>query len=187
MRQATREEADRFTAYMMAKFHGVIVPDTVISAVLNATIGLDPTRLLSARAITLGPIVWMRSDGLSPDEQIIVITHEAQHLHDWWQKPIDVTWLYLASSEWRTGHEARGYRAGLELHYARYKQLPALSEIVGPLRHGYALSADDLHLAEKLLEIAATTIASDPPIYSTEAGIAAIEYLKANAPELLAG
>jgi hypothetical protein len=185
MRSATQAEATSFTHHMMARFKGVLVQQEYISAIFKLSVGFDPSALINSTAITLGPLVWMKG-GLSPDEQIEVATHEAQHLHDFWQKPIDVAWLYLASSEWRTGHEARAYRAGLELHYARYKQMPSLDAIVGPMRHGYALGAEDLKHAEKLMEIAGTTIASDPPIYSTEAGIAAIEYLKANAPDLLA-
>lgn len=183
MRRATPEEADRFSAFMLREFKGVEVPRDAMGALLKATISIDLVSLIEARAITLGPFVFIKS-GLSPDEKIDAIVESAQHLHQFWGDAIGFSWLYIASSEARARFEAEALRAKAEVLFARTKQLPSLDTLVSPLHQGYALAKGDLDLARDLLEQAGTSIMAG--LVSAEAGRKAVDWLRAEAPGLLA-
>lgn len=182
-RRATPEEADRFTSFMLREFRGVEVPKDAMGALLKATISIDLVSLIEARAIVLGPFVLLKS-GLSSDEKIETVTSSCQHLHQFWDDAIGFSWLYLASSEARAQFEAESIRAKAEVLFARTKQLPPLDTLVSPLHQGYALGSGDLDLAHDLLEQAGTSIVAG--IVSTEAGRKAVEWLRSEAPGLLA-
>src|SRR6266508_2426942 len=122
MKPATQVQADAFTGFMMSRFRGLLLPEGAVSALFSTTIGFDPTKLLTARAMTLGPVVWIR-DSLSLDEQMVTIVHECDHLQAWHAKPTEVSWLYLANEEFRVEQEVRAYLAGLEFTFARTRQI----------------------------------------------------------------
>jgi hypothetical protein len=183
LKNATVDQAQAFTAHMMARFGGMIVPQSAVSSALKMLIGIDLTPLLHAKAVTLGPLVYV-ADSLSPDEQMEVIVHECEHLVDWHKDPIEFYWLYLISPEQRVQAEARAFRAQLEFAYARSRQLPSLDALAMPLEGGYLLGPNEIALGRQLLESAATSVADD--VVSTEAGRAAIDWLWTHAPELLA-
>lgn len=183
MKSATQEQADRFTAHMLAHFRGWLVTEEAVSAFFGATIGVDPTKLLPARAMTIGPLVWMRS-GMSPDEQMEAIVHECDHLEQWWKKPVEVAWLYLAEDQFRAEHETRAYLASLEFRFARTKQIPPLNDLVEPLRHGYMLNDSMITFSRGRLEQMATTVAQG--FVTTESAKEGIAWLRSDAPDLLA-
>jgi hypothetical protein len=184
MKPADPVVAAAFTSFMMSRFRGLLLPEGAVSALFSTTIGFDPTRLLTARAMTLGPIVWMR-DGLSPDDQMVTIVHECRHLAAWHDKPAEVSWLYLANEEFRVEQEVRAYLAGMEFTFARTKQIPAtLDAVVEPMHHGYALSRRALLFAREKLEQAATMVAQG--LVTTDSARVAIDWLEHNASELLA-
>jgi len=184
MKNADPGTAAAFASFMLSRFRGLLLPEGAVSALFSTTIGFDPTRLLSARAMTLGPVVWMR-DGLSPDEQMVTIVHECDHLIAWWDKPAEVSWLYLANEEFRVEQEVRAYLAGLEFTFARTKQIPAtLDDVVEPMHHGYALSSRVIAFARAKLEQGATMVAQG--LVTTDSARVGIDWLEHNASELLA-
>lgn len=189
MKDATRDQAEEFTDHLLRKFGGTLVKQSVIKEVLRSVLfGFDPTQIIHAitpaLGITVGSFVYMK-DSLTPDEQMGVIVHECVHLSQQDRSGILKHWgLYIAEPEARAGLECGAYHASLEFDFARTKQLPTLDGLVSPLRHGYFLGKDHIEMCQHLLESQATTVAEK--ILSTPQGIAGVEYLKANAPELLA-
>jgi hypothetical protein len=201
VRPATQAEADAFARHMCARFHArlirkdMAVEMQLLAAVLDAlrTFGVQVPvggDFLNHYATSLGPLIYM-PPGWSPDTQIEVLTHEVQHVHQFWggQNQVGLGggfhmgWLYLTEGEARLRYEVDAYRAGLEVAFARMGRLPALDSVVFPLEGGYALSPDQVGHARDLLEIAGTSIAQG--LRTTEAGRVAVEWLQRNAPELL--
>lgn len=202
MRPATQVEADAFSAHMASHFRACIVRKSSVPERQWISAALDIARLAGANvpsgveffeqyATTIGPMILM-PDGMSPDAQIEVMTHECQHVQQFWERggQVDLAsglgycWLYLVQPEARVRFEVEGYRAQLEVVYARNKRLPEIDSLVMPLEGGYALGQGDLMLARSLFEIAGTSIVNG--IVSTNAGTVAIEYMKRSIPELLA-
>jgi hypothetical protein len=198
MKTATRAQAEAFMAHMATTFHARIVRRsdaieiTAIGAVLAGlrAFGVPLPSLedfVSRYATTLGPLVYLPD--VEPDAMIELVTHECQHVHQFWHGGaglpggLGLPWLYLTAPEARVRYEAEAYRAGLEVAWARTKALPTLDALAMPLEGGYALGAGDVQLGRDLLEIAATSVQAG--VVSTPAGVAAVAWLKAHAPELL--
>lgn len=143
----------------------------------------DITHFESGRSITIGPLVYL-SDGLTPDETLVTVTHECQHV---WQQHhggfLKTAYAYLVSGEARVRLEADGYRAGAEVDWLRTHRTPALHELTDHLATGYLLSTDDLRLAEGLFGIAMASMS-----HGVIGTVAAHEFRKwalASAPSLL--
>jgi len=183
-RPATQQEADLFRGHLFTVFHGTPVPRELISSAFQSILGLDPTKWITAQALTLGPLVWMR-DGLSPDEQIEAITHECSFLDRFWDSPLQMAWLYASNGEARARYAAQAMAALLEVTYARKKQLPSFQECVERMKRGHFLDSDNVLFAADLLESAVTSIAGGS-VGLTRPGDVAVRYLRVNAPELLA-
>jgi hypothetical protein len=198
MKTATRAQAEAFMAHMATTFHARIVrrSDAIEIKIIGAALGIvralgvplpSEDEFVSRYATTLGPLIYLPDVG--PDETIEIVTHECQHVVQFWQGgaglpgQLGMTWLYLTAAEARVRYEAEAYRAGLEVAWRRAKQLPSLDALAMPLEGGYALGAGDVQLGRDLLEIAATSVQAG--VVSTPAGRAAVAWLEAHAPELL--
>lgn len=201
MRPATQAEADAFALEMSRRFHARIIrKDMAIEMQLLAAL-FDGLRALGVQlpvggdflnhwATTLGPFIYM-PPGLSPDDQIEVLAHEMQHVHQFWGGAsqaglgggLNMAFLYLVEPEARVRYEVDAYRTGLEVQFARARALPGLEQLVMPLEGGYALGANEHELARDLLEVAATSVSKG--VVTTEAGRAALDVLRHVAPDLL--
>jgi hypothetical protein len=202
MKPATQDQADQFARAMAAKFHARIIRKDMAIEMQILAAGFDVLRaagvqvpvggdFLDHYATTLGPLVYMPSS-LTPDQQIEVLTHELEHVRQFWvgdgqaalPNAFGMGWLYLTDGEARARFEAEAYRAALELAHARGAPVPSLDDLAYPLEGGYALDDGGRALARDLLEVAATSVAAG--VVSTDAAREAIAWLRTNAPELLA-
>jgi hypothetical protein len=187
-RAATAAEADAFTRAMATAFHARVVRKSmaiemqVLAQVLQLAQVADAGEFLEQFATTLGPFIYL-PDHLTPDATIATMAHECQHVAQFWRDGLGMAWLYLAEPEARVRYEAEGYRAGLEVAYARGAPLPPFAALAQPLEHGYALAPEHVALGRDLLEIAATSVLAG--VVSTSAGHAALNWLRAHAPDLL--
>jgi hypothetical protein len=201
-RAATQAEADALAAALCRQFRAILLRkrDRIEMQIAGALFdlarlaGVDvPSSEDFARyATTLGPFIYL-PDGLTPDQEIETVTHECQHVHQFWDGGEQTgikggtafAWLYLTQPEARVRLEAEAYRAGMEVSVARGAPLPSLRDLALPLEQGYALGPGEILLGRQLLEVAATSAASG--LVGTEAARAAIAWMRAHAPDLLAG
>jgi hypothetical protein len=201
MRPATQSEADAFARLMCARFHARVVRKSMAVEMTMAAAAFDVLKALRVGVpsgadflehytTTLGPIVYLQ-DGLSPDAQIEVLTHEMQHVWQFWGGAgqaavpggVGFAFLYLAEPEARVRLEADAYRAGLEVRYRRTQQMPSLDALVWPLEGGYALDAAHVQLGRSILEMGGTSLHRGR--VSTMAGKVALECLAQISPELV--
>lgn len=103
---------------------------------------LDATQKAAlAVGATLSPAVRDLLERLKIDESRIRI-----HGLQW-------AWLYLMSKEMRAIFEAHAYATQMEFQYRRTGQLSKLEDMVDRMRHGYAIDAQEVDDAAKVLEI----------------------------------
>lgn len=201
MKAATQQQADAFARFMSQRFRCTVVrKQSAMEMQVLATL-FDIGRrfnlsvpagedFLERAATTIAWLVYL-PDGLSPDQQIETLTHECQHVHQFWAHGLGLPggpgfmWLYITAPEARVRYEVEAYRTALELGHARGAPLPDLDALAFPLEGGYALTAGDVQLGRDLLETAATS--AKLGLVSTEAARAAIDWLREKAPDLVAG
>jgi hypothetical protein len=130
----------------------------------------------------VGPFAVI-ADGLSPEELLEVVTHECEHVLQFWEgeyaKGSTVgntlnggaafAWLYLVEPEARVRFEARAYRAGLELRHMLKLPLPSAADIAATLGRGYMLDAKHVAFAEQLMESALLSV--EGGVYTTRAAV----------------
>lgn len=204
MKSATQEQADRFAEIMARKLSFTVIRKR--SAFFSQWIaaGFDLARMFGAKvpsgadfldryATTIGPLVLM-PDGMSPDVFIEVLTHEAEHVVQFFtlhpEKDLNLPggtgmwWLYLTEPEARVQYEADPYSSQMELRVARGQPIPSPDEFTLPLEGGYALGPNEVRLAHEILERRATSVMHGT--VTTPAGRAAIATLREIDPDLLA-
>lgn len=201
-RPATQQEADRLSQYLCQRFHGFRVRKSDLPGVKLIEVALNTARALGADLIsgedfvekyatTIGPTVFV-PDGLEPDQQMELMVHEIQHVHQFWTGGQQTglggnftqLWLYTFEPEARVRYEVEAYRAQWEWLLACGRAMPnSIEEIALPLEHGYMLNDEQKQFAKDLLEVAATTASKG--IVSTEVATAAIDWTRQNIRELL--
>jgi hypothetical protein len=201
MKAATQQQADAFTRHMAQRFRCTVIRKQSAMEMQWLAAAFDVARrfnlpvpsgedFLEHAATTIAWLVYL-PDGLTPDQQIETLTHECQHVSQFWTHGLGLPggpsfmWLYVVEPEARVRYEVEAYRTGLELGHARGAPLPDLDALAFPLEGGYALNAGHVQLGRDLLEVAATS--AKLGLVSTEAARAAIDWLQAHAPDLLAG
>lgn len=128
-----------------------------------------------------------RSSAWSPWEQIAVLAHECQHLHQADEAGVGGTIAeaigYALDTSERTAHEAEAYVTSAELHYWRYGVLEDwwIENRANALK-SYGVSDRDVEHIHAHLRSAAETIRRGGVI--SHAGSSAIDWLNRNAPEL---
>lgn len=201
----SQDVSRRFAREMETRFHARIVgKDNAVEMRILAS-ALDVARTFGAQvpggddflhrtATTIGPIVYMPDAfWADPAFAIEVITHEMQHVRQFWQGSGDgvtskndrdlpggfgFAWLYLVEPEARVRFEAEAYHAGLEARVIGLGEpMPAsLDALAMPLEGGYALGPEHVTLGRSLLESAATTVSHG--VAMTAAGERAVEVLR---------
>lgn len=187
---ATPKEAEAFASYMSRHFGAHLVDsNSPIIDLIGIILGLatqkmvDIDKFMMRHAVTIGSFIYL-PDGLNPDQIIYVVTHECEHVHQFYQDKLGFTWLYLSEPEMRTHYEADAYGAEYELRFARTNALPDLATMVWPLEVPmYLLGKDEIEFGRQLFAVRGTQIAAK--VFVSHAGRAAIKYLKDNAPHLL--
>lgn len=92
-------------------------------------------------------------------------------------------WLYLTQPEERAVYEAHAYATSMQFRKQRWGDLLPLEHFVERLRHGYALEAQHVATAAKILEVRRSEIAAG--VYRDAVANKAIEILKGISPELV--
>ena len=189
--------ASAFTSYMSQRFKCTVIRKNAAFEMQALGAAFDIAKRFGAQvpsgddflkryATTIGGLVYM-PDGWTPEQQIDVLTHECQHVHQFYVHGLGLPggpgmwWLYLTEPEARVRYECEAIRSQMELRYHLTGNVGAhtLDQLVMPLEGGYALGQQHLALARDLLDIAATSVLSG--VVSTEAGKAAIEWMKTRA------
>lgn len=138
---------------------------------------------------TLGPKVYM-PDGLSLLAWIEMLTHELEHVSQFWRgefpegqvgaralpNGIGMAWLYLSEDIARVRYECRAYAAGTEAIAALRQPLPPLERMTDPLEGGYLLGDKAKKLAHSIMD--ANLVSIDMGTYTTIAGRMADETLR---------
>lgn len=193
-RKATAGEAAAYMAHMAAACGARIVDRTqaieyemLRAAVKEVSFGLiDVETYLHNYSVTLGNLVYLSPlHTADPDIMIEVVTHECEHVHQFYDDAAAFTFLYLSEPEARARYEAHAYAAGMEINVARGFGLPSLDQLAFPLEGpAYMLPEEHKKLGRQILEARATQAAAG--IYVGKASTEGIKWLKAHAPELLA-
>jgi len=187
LRDITPEIADAFVSAMCTQFHARVVRksqavemqflgalfDIARVVGINVPAGHDFARY----ATTIGPMIYL-PDGLTPEQTVEIVTHELQHVEQFWKGGFGFAWLYLVEGEARVTYEAEAYAAGLAVSLALGKPLPSLDDLALPLEGGYALAPEHVTLGRTLLEQQATSTALG--IVTTKAGAAALQWLRSH-------
>ena len=121
----------------------------------------------------------------SPWDQIAVLAHECQHVHDGTVGGILRDIRYLVSTPDRTHTEAMANVASMELHHWRYGAIEHWwTRARADAMHGYGVSAADVEVMRTHLLAAAPIVRRGGLI--SHAGRTAIAWLDEHAPELRA-
>lgn len=116
--------------------------------------------ILNLYATTLLAYVALPATPLTPLQLVLLLTHEATHVVQWYADPAKMPVWYLQHREKRASYEAGAIAQALAVQWALTGWLPATPEdLPSALAYGYDLGADDLSLALSELEQEATSIA----------------------------
>lgn len=112
-------------------------------------------------ATTILALVALPPLQLTPLQLVLLLTHEATHVVQWYRDPARMPVWYLQHREKRASYEAGAIAQALAVQWALTFSLPAsVEELPSALAYGYDLGPDDIALAGALLEQDATAIAA---------------------------
>jgi hypothetical protein len=188
----------RMYAGHMASVYGASVAPKRESQVMRTAgaalrvlgIGLGE-RFMTHVVTTMGATIYVpfelgeRGGVYSPWEQIAVLAHECQHVHERSSGGLARDVGYLLDTAQRTYTEATACTTSMELHHWRYGVIEGWwTRSKADSLHGYAVSdADVTHIHTHLISAAATIRRGG---LITHAGRTAIAWLDEHAPELRA-
>lgn len=116
--------------------------------------------ILNLYATTLLAYVALPATALTPLQLVLLLTHEATHVVQWYLDPAKMPVWYLQHREKRASYEAGAIAQALAVHWALTGQLPArVEDLPSTLAYGYDLTPEDVALAQAELEQEATAIA----------------------------
>lgn len=169
----------RFRAVVQVK--GDLAVLRVVAMVFGvlALLGLNlPTadEFLTRFATTLGPVIFLPTGERPRKQRLLLLLHELGHVAAFWHEPLFFPRAYVESGERRAGYEALSERGRIEGAWLLYGELPSAEHVHGFMRHGYAVDAPDVTLAQQLVDIAAT--ASDSGVISSPVGLAVREWVR---------
>lgn len=190
------DDYNRFQRHMLRSVHGIIVDkkdNVAVEVVANI---LDTIRLFAENvpsgdewktrySFTFGPFVLL-ADGMIPSHRAQVLTHECQHVLQWYERTpqadvpnhVQMQWLYLVEQEARVRLEVEAYRAGAEVMWAMEGLLMPSEAVASVLEGGYLITHENAEFARNLFKPAEVTIPHG--IASTKAGRIACQWLSNN-------
>lgn len=190
-RDFTPDECARFERFLTGKFgaHVLNKSDDIVMSLIGFGLetfgGMPQKRFLESFATTLGPLVWI-PDSWDPTKRAHVLVHEIEHVEQWKRDLLGMPWLYLTHGESRATYEAQAYAAAAEFTFARHGALPTFEDMTTKVDPAsYMLDAVETEHTRLILESRATSIASGVKL--SRVAQAAIDWCRANAPDLLAG
>jgi hypothetical protein len=151
-------------------------------------------------ATTILAMVGLPPVRLEPLSLVLLLTHEAVHVVQWYRDPARFPVWYLQHREKRASYEAGAIAQALAVQWALTGQIPErVEDLPSALAYGYDLGPDDLALARAELEQEVTAIAAgvipEGPARTTIAAIhaaqpdaldpRAVALIRANSPGVL--
>lgn len=151
-------------------------------------------------ATTILALVALPPMQLTPVQLVLLLTHEATHVVQWYADPARMPIWYLQHREKRASYEAGAIAQALAVQWAITGELPAnVEELPSALAYGYDLGPEDIALARAEIEQEATAIAAgilpEGPARTVIATIArvqpdaldprALELIRAHSPGVL--
>lgn len=113
----------------------------LLGYLLDAMKIVDKETFLQRYATTIGTTIYLPERERTEWEDVIVATHEHEHIARWLHNPPEFTLLYVTNPAYRALEEARAYASGMALHHWRYGVVPPIEPILGSLS-AYALGSD---------------------------------------------
>jgi len=193
-RAITQVDADAFAAHMCRRFGALILRKSerseaqIVANFFELIHSFKPDFMsgddFMRAATTIGTWIYL-PDGLSPEQQIELLTHEMQHVvqfakggaHTGLAGGLGMWWLYTSQTEARLRYEIEALAAGYEVAFRRHGTIPSLESIAIPLEGGYLFTSEQIAHARRLLESRITSLVATSKA-STEAGQAAVEWLE---------
>lgn len=182
-------------AHLSRELHSTVVHKPTagemqaIASVLGAMGIVDAYAFLSNYATTIDHRIYVPFTvgeplrGWTLWAQLTTAVHEHQHVAQIDEFGTFVFALrYLTSKSGRALLEADAFRTELELHFWRFGAVPDLAGFAAARLVGYGLGADEILIAQRVLEQSAESIRRGVVI--TRAGRMAITWLNINAPSL---
>lgn len=151
------QQADIFQGSLLSAVHGVAVEQATIGALSTALIHVDLSAILPMAGLTLGPIVYLRTQP-DPVQRVLTVTHESEHVVQFWKDPLRLEWLYITEPEARVVYEVDAKRASMEVMNMLGLVLPTQAELEAHLRSGYQLNEPSIKLGMELFEVALTSV-----------------------------
>jgi hypothetical protein len=175
-RALVRDKADAYEMKVIAAVFGVA---TLLGADL-------PTRddFLTRYWTTLGPIIYAPRGTTALNTHARVVFHELTHVVQFWRDPVSFVSRYL-TAKGRAELEAEAERGAIEVWWLLTGALPPSLDALDVTRHGYALDDGHATLTRDLLDTACSAVSRG--ILSTDVGLAALAWLRANAPDAVVG
>lgn len=127
---------------------------------------------------TIGPEIFVPEEALKGDGRglIVLLTHEIEHVAQFYRDHVAFVWLYATEPEARAGYEANACGAGLEAAHALGMTItpPPVPDLVA----SYHVRAEDQQLATVMIESFAASVSSGVP--TTLAGRDAVAWLRSH-------
>lgn len=163
----------------------------IISQILDVLGISDKETFITEFTTTLGRNIYTPFEIGIPDPnhdllyQLIICAHEHQHVVQY-ERPyggLDFALKYLKDTTWRTAFEAEAYRVSITLHYWISGKMPDPQPYVRMVAEAYGIEKTDQDFMSEYLRLSLPTIKAKG--IPDEAAKFAIQWLQANAPEIL--
>lgn len=191
---ATPEEAKAFWRYMTERFGTSVVDKKNAAEMTLVAHGLQLLGIQSKEdflnrfTTTLGTVIYTPFEpgrahaNMSFWDQIVICTHEHQHVVQHRRDGLGYSINYLANTASRAQYEAEAYTCNLELHHWRTGDILDGASVASTLEY-YGCTPQDILVCGKTLDLNAVTLLSGGIV--TEASGAAIEWLDKHAKHLI--
>lgn len=131
-------------------------------------------------ATTIGPEIFIPEELLTGDGQelIVLVTHECEHVSQFFRYHLAFCWLYSSEAEARASYEANAYGAGEEVKHFFGMPHADPHALLPDLVAAYAVLEQDQHLAEVMMQSFHQSASAG--ICTTLAGKDAVAWLRRN-------
>lgn len=136
----------------------------------------DGDAFLHNYATTIGPLVYLPKNVTGLDK-LLVLTHEFEHVEQFWRLGVQFGIDYLGSQAWRSVFEMDAETAMWEVTFYLTGTIPPRETLSRLIEHGYASGTLGVHLAQTVAEGRIAAVAAGT--VTTTAGRNMIEELRA--------
>jgi len=155
----------------------------LIAMFLEKVIGLDVDTFMNEYSTSLGRRIYIpfeigeSTDRFPLDTQVVICTHEHQHVVQYRKDRIAFVIRYLADRAQRALYEAEAFRCNLEIENFLHGKVPRVEGYAAGLKN-YGCTDDDVAVVEKALRLSKQTIEAGG--ITTASSKVALRWLKKN-------